>query len=104
MLGQLNKYIKQNQNSICNTLLWLVENCQLENGSFKENSDYQPIKLQVRKPSIQISNSLIYKFEFCSHPILGVSRRENTRNPLRKSCHVQAKNMKVQKIQYRSHE
>ncbi|KAL2781996.1 complement C5 isoform 2, partial [Daubentonia madagascariensis] len=46
VLGQVNKYVEQNQNSICNSLLWLVENCQLENGSFKENSQYQPIKLQ----------------------------------------------------------
>ncbi|XP_005382637.1 PREDICTED: complement C5 [Chinchilla lanigera] len=46
VLGQINKYVEQNQNSICNSLLWLVENCQVENGSFKENSQYQPVKLQ----------------------------------------------------------
>ncbi|XP_023366346.1 complement C5 isoform X2 [Otolemur garnettii] len=50
VLGQVNKYVEQNQNSICNSLLWLVENCQLENGSFKENSQYQPIKLQGTLP------------------------------------------------------
>ncbi|XP_043421161.1 complement C5 [Prionailurus bengalensis] len=58
VLGQLNKYIEQNQNSICNTLLWLVENCQLENGSFKENSDYQPIKLQGTLPVEARENTL----------------------------------------------
>uniref|UniRef100_A0A452QL43 Complement C5 n=1 Tax=Ursus americanus TaxID=9643 RepID=A0A452QL43_URSAM len=68
VLGQVNTYINQNQNSICNAILWLVENCQLENGSFKENSQYQPIKLQVRKPNIQIKNICI---------------------PLRKSCCIQ---------------
>ncbi|XP_062938108.1 complement C5 isoform X2 [Cynocephalus volans] len=46
VLGQVNKYVEQNQNSICNSLLWLIENCQLENGSFKEKSQYLPIKLQ----------------------------------------------------------
>ncbi|CAI9171433.1 unnamed protein product [Rangifer tarandus platyrhynchus] len=46
VLGQISKYVDQNQNSICNSLLWLLEKCQLENGSFKENSDYQPVKLQ----------------------------------------------------------
>jgi complement component 5 len=49
VLGQVAKYVKQDENSICNSLLWLVEKCQLENGSFKENSQYLPIKLQVRK-------------------------------------------------------
>ncbi|XP_006191863.2 complement C5 [Camelus ferus] len=51
VLGQVNKYVAQNQNSICNSLLWLIENCQLENGSFKENSEYQPIKLQGTLPT-----------------------------------------------------
>ncbi|XP_053420085.1 complement C5 [Nycticebus coucang] len=50
VLGQVNKYVEQNQNSICNSLLWLIENCQLENGSFKDNSQYQPIKLQGTLP------------------------------------------------------
>ncbi|XP_008053921.1 complement C5 isoform X1 [Carlito syrichta] len=58
VLGQVNKYVKQNQNSICNSLLWLVENCQLENGSFKENSQYQPIKLQGTLPAEAREKSL----------------------------------------------
>lgn len=49
VLGQASKYIDQDLNSICNSILWLVEKCQLGNGSFKENSEYQPIKLQVKK-------------------------------------------------------
>ena len=59
VLGQISKYVDQNQNSICNSLLWLLEKCQLENGSFKENSDYQPVKLQVRKPNAQMNNTWI---------------------------------------------
>ncbi|XP_066223380.1 complement C5 [Saccopteryx leptura] len=46
VLGQLHKYLPQSQNSICNSLMWLIEQCQLPNGSFKEHSDYQPLKLQ----------------------------------------------------------
>lgn len=58
VLGQVNKYINQDQNSICNSLLWLVENCQLENGSFKENSQYKPVKLQGTLPSEAQENTL----------------------------------------------
>ncbi|XP_049752859.1 complement C5 isoform X2 [Elephas maximus indicus] len=58
VLGQVNRYIEQNQNLICNTLLWLIENCQLENGSFKENSQYQPVKLQGTLPTEAKQNTL----------------------------------------------
>ncbi|XP_074067794.1 LOW QUALITY PROTEIN: complement C5 [Macrotis lagotis] len=50
IFGQVNKYIPQNRNLICNSLLWLIEKCQLENGSFKDDSDYQPLKLQGTLP------------------------------------------------------
>uniref|UniRef100_F6URG6 Complement C5 n=1 Tax=Monodelphis domestica TaxID=13616 RepID=F6URG6_MONDO len=50
IFGQVNKYIPQDKNSICNSLWWLIEKCQLENGSFKDNSDYQPVKLQGAIP------------------------------------------------------
>ncbi|KFO24124.1 Complement C5 [Fukomys damarensis] len=63
VLGQVNKYVEQNQNSICNSLLWLVENCQLENGSFKENSQYQPIKLQGTLP-VEAQESTLYLTAF----------------------------------------
>ncbi|XP_053512135.1 complement C5 isoform X2 [Artibeus jamaicensis] len=46
VLGQLHKYVPQNQNSICNSLTWLVENCQLQSGSFKEHSSYRALKLR----------------------------------------------------------
>ncbi|XP_064234511.1 complement C5 isoform X2 [Aotus nancymaae] len=58
VLGQVNKYVEQNRNSICNSLVWLVENHQLDNGSFKENSQYQPIKLQGTLPVEARENSL----------------------------------------------
>ncbi|XP_039090539.1 complement C5 [Hyaena hyaena] len=73
VLGQLNKYIEQNQNSICNTLLWLVENCQLENGSFKENSDYQPIKLQGTLP-VEARENTLYLTAFA---VIGIRKAFN---------------------------
>ncbi|NXW86151.1 CO5 protein, partial [Alopecoenas beccarii] len=50
ILGQVNKYINLDQISICNSLLWLIENCQMPDGSFSEFSDYQPVKLQGTLP------------------------------------------------------
>uniref|UniRef100_A0A673U5T1 Complement C5 n=1 Tax=Suricata suricatta TaxID=37032 RepID=A0A673U5T1_SURSU len=70
VLGQLNKYIEQNQNSICNTLLWLIENCQLENGSFKEKSDYQPIKLQGTLP-VEAREKALYLTAFA---VIGIRK------------------------------
>ncbi|XP_037653273.1 complement C5 [Choloepus didactylus] len=58
VLGQIHNYVNQDQNSICNSLLWLVENCQLENGAFKENSQYQPVKLQGTVPVEARENAL----------------------------------------------
>ncbi|KAM7316887.1 hypothetical protein ACRRTK_024618 [Alexandromys fortis] len=58
VLGQVAKYVKQDQNSICNSLLWLVEKRQLENGSFQENSEYMPIKLQGTLPAEAQENAL----------------------------------------------
>uniref|UniRef100_A0A8C6RI27 Hemolytic complement n=1 Tax=Nannospalax galili TaxID=1026970 RepID=A0A8C6RI27_NANGA len=63
VLGQVDKYVKQDQNSICNSLLWLIENCQLENGSFKENSNYLPIKLQGTLP-VETQETTLYLTAF----------------------------------------
>ncbi|XP_075415152.1 complement C5 [Tenrec ecaudatus] len=63
VLGQVHRYVQQNQNSICNSLLWLVEKCQLENGSFKENSQYQPVKLQGTLP-VEAQQKTLYLTAF----------------------------------------
>ncbi|XP_004615689.2 complement C5 [Sorex araneus] len=63
VLGQIHKYINQNQNSICNSMLWLIENCQLENGSFQEKSHYQPIKLQGTLP-VEAQEKTLYLTAF----------------------------------------
>ncbi|NXE19189.1 CO5 protein, partial [Ardeotis kori] len=50
LLGQVNQYINLDQISVCNSLLWLIDYCQMPDGSFSEFSDYQPVKLQGTLP------------------------------------------------------
>ncbi|OWK61377.1 Complement C5 [Lonchura striata] len=49
-LGQVNQYIDLDQKSVCDSLLWLIDNCQMSDGSFNEFSNYQPVKLQGTLP------------------------------------------------------
>uniref|UniRef100_A0A8B9FIH1 Complement C5 n=1 Tax=Amazona collaria TaxID=241587 RepID=A0A8B9FIH1_9PSIT len=50
ILGQVNQYVNLDQISVCNSLLWLIDNCQMPDGSFSEFSNYQPVKLQGTLP------------------------------------------------------
>ncbi|NXJ75425.1 CO5 protein, partial [Trogon melanurus] len=50
VLGQVSRYINLDQISVCNSLLWLIESCQMPDGSFSEFSNYQPVKLQGKLP------------------------------------------------------
>ncbi|XP_043386278.1 complement C5 isoform X2 [Chelonia mydas] len=50
IFGQVSLYITLDQISVCNSVLWLIENCQMTDGSFKELSSYQPVKLQGTLP------------------------------------------------------
>ncbi|NWW08684.1 CO5 protein, partial [Oreocharis arfaki] len=50
VLGQVNQYIDLDQKSVCDSLLWLIDNCQMPDGSFNEFSNYQPVKLQGTLP------------------------------------------------------
>ncbi|NXX65837.1 CO5 protein, partial [Spizella passerina] len=50
ILGQVNQYINLDKMSICDSLLWLIDNCQMSDGSFHEFSNYQPVKLQGTLP------------------------------------------------------
>ncbi|NWX16425.1 CO5 protein, partial [Aegotheles bennettii] len=50
ILGQVSQYINLDQISVCNSLLWLIDNCQMPDGSFSEFSTYQPVKLQGTLP------------------------------------------------------
>ncbi|XP_062446760.1 complement C5 isoform X2 [Rhea pennata] len=58
MFGQVNQYISLDQISICNSLLWLIDNCQMPDGSFNEFSSYQPVKLQGTLPTETKEKSL----------------------------------------------
>ncbi|KAM9595853.1 complement C5 isoform 3-T3 [Morphnus guianensis] len=46
IFGQVHQYINLDQISVCNSLLWLIDSCQMPDGSFSEFSNYQPVKLQ----------------------------------------------------------
>ncbi|NXS27545.1 CO5 protein, partial [Pomatostomus ruficeps] len=50
ILGQVNQYIDLDQMAVCDSLLWLIDNCQMPDGSFNEFSNYQPVKLQGTLP------------------------------------------------------
>ncbi|XP_010115949.1 PREDICTED: complement C5 [Chlamydotis macqueenii] len=58
ILGQVNQYINLDQISVCNSLLWLIDYCQMPDGSFSEFSDYQPVKLQGTLPKEAKEKSL----------------------------------------------
>ncbi|NWS10207.1 CO5 protein, partial [Pachyramphus minor] len=50
ILGQVYQYINLDQISLCDSLLWLIDDCQMPDGSFSEFSNYQPVKLQSTLP------------------------------------------------------
>ncbi|NXG33401.1 CO5 protein, partial [Dromaius novaehollandiae] len=58
IFGQVNQYISLDQLSVCNSLLWLIDNCQMPDGSFSEFSSYQPVKLQGTLPTEAKEKSL----------------------------------------------
>ncbi|NXS09957.1 CO5 protein, partial [Neodrepanis coruscans] len=50
ILGQVHQYISLDQIAVCDSLLWLIDDCQMPDGSFSEFSNYQPVKLQGTLP------------------------------------------------------
>ncbi|XP_032933558.1 complement C5 isoform X2 [Catharus ustulatus] len=70
ILGQVNQYIDLDQMSVCDSLLWLIDNCQMPDGSFNEFSNYQPVKLQGTLPREAKEKSL-YLTAFC---IIGIDK------------------------------
>ncbi|NWV79412.1 CO5 protein, partial [Dasyornis broadbenti] len=70
ILGQVNQYISLNQMSVCDSLLWLIENCQMPDGSFNEFSNYQPVKLQGTIPREAKEKSLY----LTAFSIIGMSK------------------------------
>ncbi|XP_075690703.1 complement C5 [Rhinoderma darwinii] len=59
IFGDVQHYVSIDQMSVCNTLLWLIENCQSRDGSFQEKSGNQPIKLQGTIPK-EASEKTLY--------------------------------------------
>nr|XP_020664785.1 complement C5 isoform X1 [Pogona vitticeps]XP_020664786.1 complement C5 isoform X2 [Pogona vitticeps] len=58
IFGQVHRYTPVNQNSLCNTLTWMIDMCQMDDGSFREVSTYTPVKLQGTLPKEQKENTL----------------------------------------------
>ncbi|NXA34849.1 CO5 protein, partial [Eudromia elegans] len=58
IFGQVSQYISLDHISVCNSLLWLIDNCQMPDGSFSEFSTYQPVKLQGTLPTEAKEKSL----------------------------------------------
>uniref|UniRef100_A0A8D0HV67 Complement C5 n=1 Tax=Sphenodon punctatus TaxID=8508 RepID=A0A8D0HV67_SPHPU len=50
IFGQVSLYIPLDKNPVCNSLVWMVDSCQMGDGSFREISSYEPIKLQGTLP------------------------------------------------------
>ncbi|XP_009997244.1 PREDICTED: complement C5 [Chaetura pelagica] len=73
ILGQVNQYIILDQISVCNSLLWLIDNCQMPDGSFSEFSDYQPVKLQGTLPREAKEKSLY----LTAFSIIGIEKSIN---------------------------
>ncbi|XP_075041770.1 complement C5 [Mixophyes fleayi] len=46
IFGDVSNYVTIDHMSACNSLLWLIENCQTKQGSFEEKSATQPVRLQ----------------------------------------------------------
>ncbi|XP_034969300.2 complement C5 isoform X1 [Zootoca vivipara] len=58
ILGQVSQYVAVDKNSVCNSLTWMIDNCQMADGSFREISSYQPVKLQGTLPKEQKEKTL----------------------------------------------
>ncbi|NXG04776.1 CO5 protein, partial [Sakesphorus luctuosus] len=70
ILGQVSQYISLDQISICDSLLWLIDDCQMPDGSFNEFSNYQPVKLQGTLPR-EAKEKTLYLTAFS---IIGIDR------------------------------
>ncbi|XP_007900925.2 complement C5 [Callorhinchus milii] len=46
IFGEVSMYIKLDKQSVCNTMNWLIDNCQNSDGSFRELSSHVPLQMQ----------------------------------------------------------
>uniref|UniRef100_A0A3B3S054 Complement component 5 n=1 Tax=Paramormyrops kingsleyae TaxID=1676925 RepID=A0A3B3S054_9TELE len=61
-LGQVNKHVAVDEKSFCNSVFWLTSTCQNRDGSFKELSDYKPVKLMGAGAMVQEQTAFITSF------------------------------------------
>ncbi|XP_060697079.1 complement C5 [Hemiscyllium ocellatum] len=47
VFAQVNDYLTLDEQSMCSTITWLISNCQNSDGSFRELSNYVPVRFQV---------------------------------------------------------
>ncbi|XP_015683531.2 complement C5, partial [Protobothrops mucrosquamatus] len=58
VFGQVRRYMPDQFGTACKSLTWLVDICQMDDGSFREASDYKPVALQGTLRDQQKENSL----------------------------------------------
>ncbi|XP_053137809.1 complement C5 isoform X2 [Hemicordylus capensis] len=58
IFGQVYQYLELDKSSVCESLIWMIEYCQMSDGSFREISSYQPVKLQGTLPKEQKEKTL----------------------------------------------
>uniref|UniRef100_A0A8C5RYF1 Complement C5 n=1 Tax=Laticauda laticaudata TaxID=8630 RepID=A0A8C5RYF1_LATLA len=46
VFGQVRRYMSDQFGTACTSLTWLIDICQMDDGSFREVSDYKPVALQ----------------------------------------------------------
>uniref|UniRef100_A0A8D2JFL7 Complement C5 n=1 Tax=Varanus komodoensis TaxID=61221 RepID=A0A8D2JFL7_VARKO len=51
IFGQVHQYVTIDRDSVCLTLEWMIDICQMGDGSFREISTYEPVKLQGTLPN-----------------------------------------------------
>ncbi|XP_063172563.1 complement C5 [Candoia aspera] len=58
IFGQVRRYVPHQLTSVCDSLRWMIDICQMDDGSFREVSDYKPVTLQGTLRDQQKENSL----------------------------------------------
>uniref|UniRef100_A0A3B3S0A7 Complement component 5 n=1 Tax=Paramormyrops kingsleyae TaxID=1676925 RepID=A0A3B3S0A7_9TELE len=58
----VNKHVAVDEKSFCNSVFWLTSTCQNRDGSFKELSDYKPVKLMGAGAMVQEQTAFITSF------------------------------------------
>ncbi|OCT67066.1 hypothetical protein XELAEV_18038347mg [Xenopus laevis] len=96
IFGEMEKYVYVNKMSVCNSITWLLDKCQLRDGSFIDQSGYQPGKLQGTVPSESEERSLY----LTAYVFIGIQKSfhmcplEEVKEGLRRSEEYLSKNIR----------